>query len=120
MYLVMNFQQSILCCYLLFRASIQFQFSNHLAKTKNFFNTGQLFEAWLWMLFIPFIISIVKSLIFGFCSFWDGLLFYLIMTCPSVIIGSAIGAISFHFVKKFRVIPFCFHLPADIIDYSYS
>ena len=78
------------------------------AKTKNIFNTGQLFEAWLWMLFIPFTISIVKSLIFGFCSFWDGFLFYLFITCPSVIIGSAIGAISFHFVKKFRVIFFIF------------
>jgi hypothetical protein len=60
------------------------------AKTKNFFNIGQLFEAWLWMLFIPFIISIIKSLLFGFCSFWDGLLFYLIITCPSLIIGSAL------------------------------
>ncbi|MBK9099661.1 MAG: hypothetical protein IPM14_16440 [bacterium] len=75
-------------------------------KTKNFFNTSQLFEAWLWMLSIPFIISIIKSLVFGFCSFWDGLLFYLIITSPSVVIGSAIGAISFHFVKKFRLIFF--------------
>ena len=77
-------------------------------KTKNLFNTSQLFEACLWMLSIPFIISIIKSLIFGFCSFWDGLFFYLVITCPSVIIGSAIGAMSFHFVKKFRVILFIF------------
>jgi hypothetical protein len=60
------------------------------------------------MLFIPFLISIVKSIIFGFCSFWDGLLFYLIITCPSVIIGSAIGGISFHFIKMFRVILYVF------------
>jgi len=77
-------------------------------KTKILFNTSQLFEACLWMLSIPFIISIIKSLIFGFCSFWDGLFFYLVITCPSVIIGSAIGAMSFHFVKKFRVILFIF------------
>src|SRR5512139_558254 len=78
------------------------------SKTKNFFNIGHLFEAWLWMLFVPLIISIVKSIVFGFCSFWDGLLFYLVITCPSVIIGSAIGAISFHFIKRFRVILYVF------------
>lgn len=77
-------------------------------KSKNFFNSLRIYKALLWMLCIPFIISIIKSIIFGFCSFWDGLLFYLIITCPSVIIGSAIGAISFHFVKKFRVILFIF------------
>ncbi|MCW9095421.1 MAG: hypothetical protein OQJ74_06220, partial [Ignavibacteriaceae bacterium] len=43
-------------------------------------------------LIIPFAISILKSIIFGFCSFWDGLWFYLVITCPSVIIGSALGA----------------------------
>ncbi|MCZ7613228.1 MAG: hypothetical protein M5T52_06750 [Ignavibacteriaceae bacterium] len=60
------------------------------------------------MLFIPFLISVVNSIIFGFCSFWDGLMFYLVITCPSVIIGSAIGAFSFHFVTKFRIIVFLF------------
>ena len=108
MYLVMNFQPSILCCYLFVSGIYTISIFKSSAKTKKFFNIGQLFEAWLWMLSIPLVISIVKSLIFGFCSFWDGLFFYLIITCPSVIIGSAIGAISFHFVKKFRVILYIF------------
>lgn len=79
-----------------------------VAKEKKYFYTSKLFGAWLWMLFIPFLISVVNSIIFGFCSFWDGLMFYLVITCPSVIIGSAIGAFSFHFVTKFRIIVFLF------------
>ncbi|MCW8812000.1 MAG: hypothetical protein OQK65_00590, partial [Chlorobium sp.] len=57
-------------------------------------------------LIIPFAISILKSIIFGFCSFWDGLWFYLVITCPSVIIGSALGAMIFSIVKKFRKVSF--------------
>jgi hypothetical protein len=58
------------------------------------------------MIFLPFAISVVNSIIFGFCSFTDGLLFYLVITFPSVIIGSAIGTSTYFLVNKFRVTAF--------------
>ena len=67
-----------------------------------------LFKAFSLMLIIPFAISILKSIIFGFCSFWDGFWFYLVITCPSVIIGGALGAIIFSIVKRFRKVTFIF------------
>jgi hypothetical protein len=62
------------------------------------------------MILLPFAISIIKSIIFGFCSFSDGLFFYLVITLPSVIIGSAIGSAIYFSIRKFRV-------PAFIIIY---
>jgi len=70
------------------------------------FNSGKLLNAIRWLLLIPFVISIGKSLIFGFCSFWDGIFFYLVLTFPSVIIGSALGALSGILFNKFKVILF--------------
>ena len=61
-----------------------------------------------WMLIIPIAISIAKSIVTGFCSFWDGLLFYLVITVPSVVIGSAIGSTIYAIFKKFRVLVFIF------------
>lgn len=58
------------------------------------------------MLMIPFVISVVNSIIYGFCSFWDGILFYLILTSPSVLVGSSLGIIVFRYVKKLRVLLF--------------
>ena len=79
-------------------------------KSKNteqkYYQNAKLFKSFALMLLIPFTISILKSIILGFCSFWDGLWFYLVITCPSVIIGSAIGAMIFSIVKKFRKVSF--------------
>jgi len=55
---------------------------------------------------IPFFISIINSIFKGFCSFTDGLLFYMVITLPSVIIGTALGAVVFLLIKKFRYIFF--------------
>ena len=64
------------------------------------------FTPFIFMLLVPFIISLINSIILGFCSFWDGLLFYLVITGPSVIIGSAIGSFIIYNFKRFRVISF--------------
>lgn len=57
-------------------------------------------------LLLPFTISVINSVVSGFCSFWDGLFFYLVITLPSVIIGSAIGSAIFFTIKKLRVVSF--------------
>jgi hypothetical protein len=56
------------------------------------------------LLLIPFIVSIINSIISGFCSFTDGLLFYLVVTGPSVVIGGALGMIAFGVVSRFGII----------------
>ena len=65
-----------------------------------------LIDVFALMLFIPLIISLTNSIIFGFCSFWDGLLFYLFITGPSVIIGGAIGSFVHFAIHKLRIITF--------------
>jgi hypothetical protein len=77
-----------------------------LFKENQKFNVENYLSALRWMLFLPFVISVVNSIIFGFCSFTDGLLFYLVITFPSVIIGSAVGTAAFFLIKKISVIAF--------------
>ncbi|MDO8550259.1 MAG: hypothetical protein Q7S39_08940, partial [Ignavibacteria bacterium] len=57
-------------------------------------------------LLIPFLVSVINSFFTGFCSFSDGLLFYIIITFPSIIIGYASGFTSFFFFNRFRRILF--------------
>ncbi|HSW56156.1 MAG TPA: hypothetical protein VLH59_13810 [Ignavibacteriaceae bacterium] len=77
-----------------------------LVKENKKFNVENFISALRWMIFLPFAISVINSIIFGFCSFTDGLLFYLVITFPSVIIGSAIGTSTYFLVNKFRVTAF--------------
>ena len=77
-----------------------------LVKENQKFNVENFISALRWMIFLPFAISIVNSIIFGFCSFTDGLMFYIVITFPSVIIGSAIGSAIFVLIKKLKVISF--------------
>jgi len=65
--------------------------------------TSELFESSLLLLLIPFTVSIINSLINGFCSFIDGLLFYLVITLPSIIIGMALGMLAVFLSKRFRI-----------------
>lgn len=71
-------------------------------KSKKINLTGKL----TLLLGIPFFISIINSVFKGFCSFTDGLLFYLVITLPSVIIGTAIGSVVFLLFRKLRYIFF--------------
>jgi hypothetical protein len=57
-------------------------------------------------LLIPFLVSVINSFFTGFCSFSDGLLFYIVITFPSVIIGFACGLVSSFLFKRFRRILF--------------
>ncbi|MCJ7555007.1 MAG: hypothetical protein MUO34_14135, partial [Ignavibacteriaceae bacterium] len=55
---------------------------------------------------LPLIISVVSSLITGFCSFWDGISFYFTITIPSLLIGFATGIFIIYMTDKFRIIFF--------------
>lgn len=65
-----------------------------------------LFKKLFLLLLLPFLVSIINSIFTGFCSFWDGFLFYLVLTVPSVIVGTALAIISIAVVSKFRLVVF--------------
>ena len=84
--------------------SISF-YKNLFEKKKQFF-AKELFKSLFIFLLIPFCVSVVNSIFKGFCSFYDGLLFYLIITTPSVFIAASLAMISVVYLKQFNVIFF--------------
>lgn len=73
---------------------------SYVKKNKNDF---KLFLIQLISLaFIPLAISIVYSIFTMFCSFIDGLLFYLLIAFPAVFVGSGISMIIIFYTKKFH------------------
>lgn len=65
-------------------------FTIHWIK-KHYFLSLTLFAVLISFLVLPFIIIIIYSLITSFCSFSDGILFYSVITIPSVFIGLTLG-----------------------------
>jgi len=89
--------------------TIHFFDINFGKKNRNFI--PELFKSLILLLIIPFSVSVINSAISGFCSFTDGLLFYIVITCPSIIIGISLGLISVLIANRFRVVlffMFCF------------
>lgn len=80
--------------------TIYFFESNFSKKNINFIS--ELLKSLIPLLIIPFSVSVINSVFSGFCSFTDGLLFYIVITCPSIIIGISLGLISVLIVNRFR------------------
>lgn len=59
---------------------------------------------------IPLFIIIIKSILTGFCSFTDGIIFYLLISGTSLLFGSAIALLISFAVKKLRRVIFTFVL----------
>ena len=66
-------------------------------------NTGLTFIVFL---IIPLLVSLFYSSFTMICSLKDGFLFYLVITVPSVILGSSVGLLVFTFFRKFRILIF--------------
>ena len=62
--------------------------------------------AFLIFLIVPLLVSLAHSFFTMFCSIEDGFLFYLVITFPSVILGTSTGLLTFTYFKKFRVFIF--------------
>src|SRR5690606_21136006 len=56
------------------------------------------------LIFIPFIIITVHSFITQFCSFANGLFFYIVITLPSVFLGFAAALFVHYISRKIRFI----------------
>jgi hypothetical protein len=65
---------------------------------------GELFKSIILFLLIPFSVSIINSFFTGFCSFTDGLLFYIVITIPSVFIGIALGLYVVQYSFRIQII----------------
>jgi len=68
--------------------------------------TSELYKSAIFFLIIPFLVSVSNSFFKGFCSFMDGLQFYIVITSPSIIIGVALGLITVMLTNRFHVILF--------------
>ena len=68
-----------------------------------FIKTAYVFIAFL---LVPLIITLVHSFFTMFCSIKYGFSFYIVITLPSVILGTATGLLTFTFFKKMRILLF--------------
>ena len=84
--------------------TIHFYKVNFSVQDRSF--TSELYKSAIFFLIIPFIVSVTNSFFKGFCSFMDGLLFYIVITSPSIIIGVALGLIAVLYINRFRIILF--------------
>ncbi len=75
---------------------------NFRIKNRNFI--PELFKSLILLLIIPFSVSVVNSIFSVFCSFTDGILFYLVITGPSILIGAALGMISILLLSRFQIV----------------
>lgn len=69
-------------------------------------NFRRIFKHKIIFLLIPLIISIIHSLLTMFCSFWDGLLFYLLIAFPSLLFGSSLALLVDLYFRKFKRLVF--------------
>ncbi|HVO72931.1 MAG TPA: hypothetical protein VMT35_02845 [Ignavibacteriaceae bacterium] len=65
-----------------------------------------LFPAAAAFILIPLLIGIINSLLSISCSLTEGLMFYLVIAVPAVIIGFSLGMLSAVLLKKFNLILF--------------
>lgn len=64
----------------------------------------ELFKSLMVFLLVPFVVSVTNSFFTGFCSFFDGLQFYIFITFPAIVIGSSLGLLSVVYVRKYQVV----------------
>ena len=88
----------------LFSGIYSIYFYNISIKEDKKSSSTELFKSLYLFLLIPFCVSLINSFIIGFCSFFEGLWFYLVITVPSILIGAALGSISVLLLKRFRTL----------------
>jgi hypothetical protein len=73
---------------------------NFLSKVE--FDLIELIKNLLVLFIIPFLIIFFYSLFTMFCSFFDGLVFYVLIVGTSIVFGTAIAIISSLLIKKYK------------------
>ncbi|MCZ6701576.1 MAG: hypothetical protein O6940_00895, partial [Ignavibacteria bacterium] len=80
-----------------------YYYKNYFEKHKADF-LKNVFQSLFLFLLIPFCVSVFNSFISGFCSFMDGIFFYLVITTPSILIGMSLGLISILLLRRFQIV----------------
>ncbi|MCL5028820.1 MAG: tetratricopeptide repeat protein [Bacteroidetes bacterium] len=88
----------------LYFSSLLKKFKTNIIDRNKFKNIG--ITAIVSFLLIPLLISLTHSLLTMSCSIIDGLLFYLVITFPSVLIGYALASLSIIAINRFNKIFF--------------
>jgi len=60
------------------------------------------------IIFIPFLFALISTLFFSKCPVTDGMLFYVVLTLPAIILGSAAGYSAYFFSRKYAYVVFVF------------
>ena len=70
--------------------------------TKSDYNLKDLVFNLTFLFLLPVLLAIIKSVLTMFCSFWDGLYFYLLIDIASIIFGASIAFIIDLLVNRFK------------------
>ena len=63
---------------------------------------SDLFKVLFILSVIPLVVIIINSILTMFCSFWDGLIFYVLIVCTSIIFGTAVAFIIDLYLKRLK------------------
>lgn len=83
-------------------------FLKHDESWIKIFTNKTYFYSLLIFLIVPFIISFVSTIFCQDCPISDGIYFYLIITVPSVLIGSTVGLFASFITTKYKFMMFVF------------
>ena len=73
---------------------------NNLSKPE--YRFPELIISLVFFVLIPLAVIIIKSLLTMFCSFCDGMIFYLMIVCTSVLFGTSLAFLIDIFLKRFK------------------
>ena len=73
---------------------------NFLAKTK--IHLPDLLVSLVLLVLLPLVVIVIKSLLTMFCSFWDGMLFYMLIVFTSVLFGTALAFLTDFYLNRFK------------------
>jgi hypothetical protein len=76
---------------------------SQVQNNKNRLYVTSLLNAYATFLALSFLTGLFGSLSGLACSISDGILFFIVITIPSVITGGALGLLSFYLIKRFRI-----------------
>lgn len=79
-----------------------------ISISKSDYHLSQIFINLLLFVLLPLVVIIINSLLTMFCSFWDGLFFYVLIVVTSTLYGSFLAFVIDFIVKRFKKTIFLF------------
>ena len=86
-----------------------------ISRSKSDYHLSQLFINLLLFVLLPLVVVIINSLLTMFCSFWDGLFFYVLIVITSSMFGSSLAFLIDFIVNRFKKTIFLFTIFANAL-----